>query len=181
MSFVKYRTFMSLLLTAGMLFASFTPPALLHAHEDGHQTHDHYSQQDIDTAGEHLHEHSHAHENEHTHCHPKQPASQFVPSLASHIHLTLFGFEFTLPKGQTPGEDNENGSGSSTVIRWLDREINARSSISTDYLLNNLLVLVSDDLEKIDAVASQETSEVTLSSLPLCDSARRERSGALLI
>lgn len=102
-------------------------------------------------------------------------------ALIAHLHVTLLGFDFTLPEGQIPFDDDVTDAESSRLIQWLDREINVRSSKGSDFLIGNLLLDASDDIIKVNLIADTETSEVTLASLPLCDAARCERSGVLLI
>jgi hypothetical protein len=182
-SFVKSRLnrkLITLLLSVGMLFGSLTPPAVVHAHDEGQQAHDHHSVHLSDASHDHRHGHSHDHGQSHN-SHSKQSTTQRETALITHLHVTLLGFEFTLPNGQMPSDDHDNNSEGSKLIQWFDREINVSSSRDSDFIVSNLLLLESDDIIKVNIIADTETSEVILASLTLCHAARCERSGVLLI
>jgi|GEM_PF-4498880 len=72
----------SLLMAAAMAASAFITPGLRHQHEGGHAAHSHHHGSVSHSHGTHVHHHSH-----------EPPARQST----SHIHLTLFGIELTIP------------------------------------------------------------------------------------
>ncbi|MFG0294949.1 MAG: hypothetical protein ACF8PG_03505, partial [Maioricimonas sp. JB045] len=103
----------SLLMAAAMAASAFITPGLRHQHEGGHAAHSHHHGSVSHSHGTHVHHHSH-----------EPPARQST----SHIHLTLFGVELTIPNfmgskevpdadlGPLPARRPDGGSGGDFLL-----------------------------------------------------------------
>lgn len=97
------------LLLAALTTGLFVTPGVRHRHDAGDTAHSHSH------AHPHKHSHSHHHSHGHAHGHPHADASvdhdhgeddaasvdsssdQLQPNGSTHVHITVFGFELTLP------------------------------------------------------------------------------------
>ena len=86
-------------------------PGIRHRHDGGEFAHSH-------SAHSHSHGHSHSHSHSHAHSHSSasdaQQSAHVEEEPSSHIHFSLFGFEFTLPDfpGGEPAPLVDSGSDS---------------------------------------------------------------------
>ena len=168
------RTKLTLLLSLAVLLVSVTPPSLQHAHPEGDCAH-HHRTTAVDTSG-HRHDHGHAHDS----C---EPLATLAPGVAAHTHLLLFGFDFYLALAEhqdAPQEQTEVNDQRVTLVRFLDSEVILSSRAPVQSLITSPLPLGTFAPAPI-AGTHRETSQTLLASLPLCDSARGERSGVQLI
>ena len=131
-------------------------PARQHAHAAGDRPHSHG----------HGHEHSrHVHEHGHEH--------DGLGSSYAHVHVTLFGVDFTLPANSDDDEGREERCtflGQTPSGIELDRSASHFSVVAEP---------VFDFGELFPVVATFRS--IAASAAPLCDTARHERSGVLLI
>lgn len=163
-----------LLLSVAMLTGGVMPSAVRHMHAHGEQVHQH------DECGEETVEHRHDHPNSHA----PGDDSETAQAVTSHQHLVLFGFRFCAPAGEeqdTPRDSEELDRPEAVLIRMVDTDTvlvasAARSWLSAVWCLAAAL-RVSVDSPSAPALRSGRD---VLSSLPLCDTARGERSGVLL-
>ncbi len=110
--------------------------------------------------GEMAHSHAHGH-----HHHDEGP-------LQAHVHASLFGYEVSLP---TP--DGEDPVDDQTLCLVVGPAVapTAQAATFVDWSLPNILCVE----RATPAVPSFGC--ITAEAAPLCDSARRERSGVLLV
>jgi hypothetical protein len=171
------------------------PPAVQHAHVEGDIAHAHGSSAETVTPPEeqhrkeqHGHDHAHAHHHSHRHSHrhvddKPVPATLIPRTTTSHRHVVMLGIELCLPSGESRGssDDAENReSDRLCVVRLRDAQAISVRVSQVDSLIETVA------LQECDAAGGTESLEVrssqqTLSSLPLCDTARRARSGVRLI
>lgn len=162
------------LLAALLSIATAVPPATRHAHANGAEPHRHGEHR---AGTHHDHQrHSHAHHGEHEH-------ADNCAAPTAHLHLALFLFDLTLPVPSSDGDPRDEDrwfDGEATrIVRVLDQELAPESgspASAVDFWAAALRPLdVFSDPFGVEAVSE------TVTSLPLCDSARRARSGVQLI
>ena len=121
-------------------------------------------------------EHAHAGGNR-THDHGHEHHGSGEPH--AHFHVTLFGIEFTLPvesDGQDESDDNDDSSaGKSTYLVSAPASPDAAQS---SLPLSPCLVLF-DTAQVLQSLPTFHSK--TAVAAPLCDAARHERSGVLLV
>ncbi len=172
------RNLVNLLLIAVMVMPALSPPALRHSHPDGDQSHRH----GIGTAERHRHSHTHGHANatkaNHTH---DDRVSQSPQSPVEHLHVFWFGFQTSLPLSAPDQSDSPRPTTSTeqwvpliSEISLLDVAQNGANILVADLLLPTGL---TPRLPVRSEVRPPRESAVAL----LCDAARRERSGVLVI
>ncbi len=143
------------LLAFGLLFLGV--PAWKHAHPGGDQPHGHLHEHD-------LHEHD-LHEHD-LHEHEGAGESQW------HLHVALFGVEFTLPA--EPDNDDADAGELSYLIAAPATLTVAQASVS---LVPSAVSLnTARPLQLLPHFRPKPAS-----AAPLCDAARHERSGVLLV
>lgn len=178
------RRVLSLLLSAAVLFGGLMPPAVQHAHAEGERPHAH---EPVAAAAPSEHSHSHSHPHSHSTgpvAEPHPAAAECIQCRTWHRHVVLFGFELCLPMHgdqQHPASSGTAGDDQAvTLIRLIDTVTLAASPQMAKSVLIGL-----PDLPAVSAVplpvADSWDGRDTGSSIPLCDSARRERSGVQLI
>ena len=126
--------------------------------------------------------HCHATDNcgvdhsEHQHCeHAAQPVQHEVP----HLHINVLGWKLQLP-ANCPSPDEEQHE---IVVNWFCVTTNhtkaSNTLISSDaWQLSHLPIAISDVVVNL---SSDLLREPPVSFVPLCDSARLERTGVRLI
>lgn len=149
-------------------------PAMRHAHEGGGSG-----------QGPHAQVHHHSHQSHRDVPDPRTAcpwghdgARAIASDNEDHLHWVLLGFELTLPIDQS-GQDPESSSGSEpTMVRLVEEPVAvlvaAWQSCGVDQAGVSAFVpgtgrVVSASLRWVNSIAA----------LPLCDSARFERSGVL--
>ena len=166
---------MSLLLSALVLAWGAIPPGVEHAHvggSDGNHRHD----KCYEVAGHGSHDHE-SYEDHH-----EQATEVDVSLLADsvlHLHWQLLGMEFSMPVPEEPADGSDNESSvPSAVIRVMNENVPAtQAGPSFDRVF-----LAAICMPSVDAVWSLEPiprPHDLVTSIPLCDSARLERSGVL--
>jgi hypothetical protein len=110
--------------------------------------------------------HSHGHSQRHQH------EQDGMGSSVAHMHVALFGVEFTLP---AESSDDASHEGHATFLVASPPAIDANQASHFAHLVQPVL----DVGQPVQAVATFRC--ITASVAPLCDTARHERSGVLLI
>ncbi|MHB0957237.1 MAG: hypothetical protein ACYC0X_24435 [Pirellulaceae bacterium] len=150
------------------------PPAMRHAHEGGEDTsHDHVAAVDHG-------EHGHAHPSEIPQQGAGGTATSTMDECVVHLHWVLWGFHFSLPVSPDTGDPDQLASFDSEMVRLVDdlptfrqgeqRGVTADLPVSPE-LVARVVCLMPSPPRWINSIAS----------LPLCDRARFERSGVLLV
>lgn len=160
---------LKLLLAAVVLLGCVIPPAVQHVHADGDKAHDH------------RHHASHSAGHRHPHGHEMQTTK--AEETPPHRHLHLLGFDFWWPIGEfpdTPGSDDEMAGDDLILVRVLETEAVSASTPLIDRLIIAFPVWSTISGQTIAQVLLRGDREGPTAQ-PLCDSARCERSGVLLI
>lgn len=163
------------LLAVLVLGGSISPPTYRHAHAGGDVAHNHLCEQDQQHHTTHIHcghGHSHPHRHETHHSSAAKPPT-------SHAHVTVLGFELTLPI-------SEHDDGSSDPDRD-ELPVIARALHAYVPIVNGKGVRLNHQETRaaiasaaiISAVTSQRHMRPTALSVLLCDAARHERTGVL--
>jgi hypothetical protein len=166
------QTTTNLLLSALMLASTCLPPALRHAHEGGDEANHRH-----DTSGVRHLKHGH-HEAEGYHEHEVVSITEraVLSDAVVHLHWAIFGIDFstTLP--------SEPRSREPAVVRVM---VMPAISVSGENAVGVLTAIASQpglDFASVRSVGTTPLQPPNLvTSAPLCDSARRERSGVLLV
>lgn len=159
---------LKLLLAAAVLVGSVMPPAIQHAHAGGDKTHDHWANKQHTP---HRHSHHHGERN------------KVAEEQKAHRHLHLFGFDLHLPVNEsptTPGRGNQSSGEELILVRLLDTDAAMTSQQSVERLFVTVPSLATISPETAGLTLQSDQRERSTSN-PLCDSARCERSGVLLI
>src|SRR5690606_189389 len=165
-------------LVAAVLAGSLLSPGVRHAHSQGDVPHSH----DAAAVVSHEDHHGQAHDESHTH-HGDHRHESDAPSgdLVGHWHISLLGIEFTFPQEDEPHEPLTQYQGELVVLR-LTPDVVVNSAVALADLVN----LSSDTASSADRIDVEGRWSANPLSRPvdrilLCDSARCERSGVLLI
>lgn len=175
---VRYRvlrTGLTLLLSATVFLGSVMPPAVQHAHGGVDQAHNHKA---TPTA------HTHSHPHRHSHPHQSKPQKKLATLPTWHRHITLFGWDFHLassdsPNGSSPRSCDLNDQ-IETLVRLFETNFVVASAPSFDWVNIGLPLVMGCAAIEYDGVISSFDRHVR-ASLPLCDAARGERSGVLVV
>lgn len=151
--------------------AAVSPPAILHAHAPGEHDHSRHAH-----AGPHHHAASHQHQHGH-HKHSHHVADSFAPLPIAHWHLSLLGIPLTLPASDQDSQDHGTSNFPMAVVPLLSepsRGVAESLPLPELWLpwLNDTTLVGASLLERPTLKAPPEWG-----GLPLCDIARRERSG----
>jgi hypothetical protein len=101
-----------------------------------------------------------------------------------HRHVMLFGFEFYMPvpdHQNLPERGSNSGDEALTLVRLLEAEVVLTYTPAGGRLFVSLPPSFSRVAPCAASTARAQNGRTILSSLPLCDSARGERSGVQLI
>ena len=182
------RYLVTLVLIVVMAIPAVSPPTLRHCHSDGDKPHSH----DIATADDHGHSHKHdskhAHSVRHSHRadsvtakdshdgHAKPSASLPV----EHRHIVLFGFECSLPLSLPDRSDSRQPIPNED--QWAP--LNTQPFLPGVALDGATILAVElfspTELTPRIAVRSEGRARHRAVTF-LCDTARRERSGVLVV
>jgi len=162
-----------LLLAIVVLAWGFVFPGVRHAHADGDKP-----------VHRHAHGHCHgAHEHDGHHVHRNESAATDGQPLAGHVlhlHWQFFGIDVSMPvsQGSSDGADNDN-SVPPVIVRAAKETLPAAKA---DSALGRWLqvVVCTAHVYVVRTVDPHPRPPNLVASIPLCDSARFERSGVLL-
>lgn len=163
----------NLLLSASVLMWGMVPPAIRHSHEGGTDPEHRH-----DAVAEYGQEHGGHHDGaDHRHEEWRLSVSVALRAFAVHLHWDLFGVDFSMPASQDGEQDTR--AFRSALIRLVDELPTlipgGRDSQSVPWVAP---AAPAPDLVAVPTSPSRPPNLVA--SMPLCDRARRERSGVLL-
>ena len=174
------RTLVKLLMAAAMLAWSVAPPPIQHRHDGGTDLSHHH---DCDDAG-----YGRPDRSPQGYCasdvgkpHALIFAPEGIGGEASHLHFQWLGFRVTLPDGDSPTDKSEDRCSSKQLFVQA-RRASIPQACSSGTFDASQTVLPLNTIAT-DAGASHPPllcSLLRLTSHPLCDRARHERSGVLL-
>ena len=179
---------LTLLLTTAVLTGSLLPPALSHAHAEGDRPHSQRSEAVIND------DHAHSHHTEkHDHAdHSEQDRGESMPPFlvggtkesSIHLHVFVFGIDFSIPMPHRDGSDDpltpDDGGHIEYVRLTTDVVLASRVDLSVAV---DVAAAASVFPDRHDAALSLTArfGIRTVDRILLCDGARFERSGVLLI
>ena len=164
---------MTLLISALVLTWGTVPPGVQHAHTGGNDSsHQHSDRQD---------EPSHA-----THCHGSNGSHDergivsgvsLLSDFVVHLHVQWLGIDFSMPVSGDPDDGRDDPDMvPAAIVCSANRTLPAVPSFGR--LLSAVIGIPSHDVVQSPALLSRGPNFT--GSIPLCDSARFERSGVLL-
>lgn len=173
------RTSLELLVATAVLAWTSMPPAIVHSHSDGEDpAHRH------EVCAQH-HDHHHHHDSSHAanHVHERPATLGLVESRTSaiHCHWQLLGFWFALPfSGDPNGGEDEGGMAKVAIVDLADGDgLAAPTTIALAQAICQPGPAASPAV--VPSAPTLQTPQRQTISIPLCDSARLERSGVLLV
>lgn len=196
----RFHKAITVLLSGAVLASSVLPPAVCHAHVGGDREHSHHDAEadhhaDVHPGHDRHHdgeadqdEHSHhsvSHNDRHRHDDGRDDEHE-IESPAAHLHFSIAGFDFSLP---LPVDEHSNGPlgpvGDDAVFVGIVRLTDDFTVVSQVDLASVVDVSAADSLT-IDVSADEDDGRARCLNgradrIFLCDSARCERSGVLLI
>ena len=177
----------TLVLIAVMAMPAVSPPALRHSHAGGDTSHKH----EVATDEPHGHSHAHGPRPSSRHSHQTAPttakhshdhqAAHSATSPAEHVHVFWFGFEFSMPMPAPVRSDSPRpivGVDQWVPLIWEFTLPEAAADGSRIRATDLAMPTVQEPLLAVRSVVPplQQTAATWL-----CDTARRERSGVLVI
>jgi hypothetical protein len=182
---VRAQRVFSHLLAVTLVVCGSMPPGMCHAHADGDRPHRHDSGHHHAADFDHGHAHyemdhpDHHASHECSHEHKDAVITEAVP----HVHMNFFGFDWTLPISE-PNSSDGRGEDSHELL-FVAVAADQPASVRTVSHSPNDLSLLSFTHPSSAGIAIGEDQfsmkPTEACSIPLCDSARRERTGVLLI
>ena len=167
----------NLLLSTLVLAWGIVPSAIRHGHEGGEDTNHRH-----EAVANHGRDHD---DRGHSSDADSQPAGSEVSpavlrSLVVHLHWSLFGVDFSVPVSEDDQPDDGSNAAEPAVVRLVDSV--PTPAIENDRSPSNSLVTASQPgLDSAVVPTSSLTTPSLTQSAPLCDRARHERSGVLLV
>lgn len=162
-------------MSAALLTWGIAPPAIRHGHEGGgDRGHGH------DAVVHHDPEHGHHDHDGGGHRHNDADASSLavLSDFVVHLHWDLFGLDFSIPMPEN-GEHGDDGDGEPAVVRFID-ELPTMAPYIDSFAGESLATPPDLGPDAVVVVCSPSHPPNRISSIPLCDTARFERSGVLL-
>ena len=167
---------MNLLLSALVLAWGIVPPGVQHAHAGGSDTtHKHDT-----TCREVAHHDSHNHESDEGH--HEQATESDLSLLADyvlHLHWRYLGVEFSMPMPEEPADGDDEGTVPPAVVRGMN-EVVPTTQAGPSFCRVVLATLCTPNADVVLTLTPAPRSPNLVTSIPLCDSARLERTGVLL-
>ena len=167
---------MNLLLSALVLAWGFVPPGFEHAHAGGGDS-DHQH----DECREVAHHDSHDHDTDDGHHeHATETDVTLLVDHVLHLHWRLLGVELSVPVSVEPADGDDEDTVPPPVVRVTNEIVPATQAGP----LFGRVLLVASCAPSADVVRNLEPiprPPNLVTSIPLCDSARLERSGVLLV
>ena len=169
-------TLLNYLLSSLVMAWGMLPPALVHAHEGGDQA-GHRHAAPVGLADEHSHDDG-SHGCQHSHHEDGFQISPELGGIVAHAHWELFGVDFSWP---VPDEGNHEGN-SRSVEPVLVRLANEPVPVTVTSVIHSGLIgatALQPALDVVRSASAPTRAANPVAALPLCDSARLERSGVL--
>jgi hypothetical protein len=185
------QTSINLLLSVLVLTWGIIPPGVQHVHAGGsdvghqHQIDQHDADHKVGHHGSQGHKSDDGHHSDGHHHDTKTSDIRLLADYVCHIHWRLLGVEFSTPVSEKPVEGDDDGDTlGPTIVRMTSQVVTAGpASLSFGRVLLRAncapIANVVQSLAPIRCVSKIGMSNVG-TSIPLCDSARLERSGVLL-
>ena len=173
MTFRFRRKTMNLLLSALVLAWEIVPLGIQHAHEGGsNATHRHDSGHEV---AHHLHDSDDDH-----HEHANLPDVSRLGDSIVHLHWQFFGMAFSMP---VPEQPTDGGDDWGTIPLATVRTVNEIVQTTQAGPSFGRMLLAATCMPNANVLWNLEPiprPPNLITSIPLCDSARLERSGVLL-
>jgi hypothetical protein len=131
----------------------------------------------------HHHDDHDSHANDHQHSLDARPTTTLSELSCSnwwHLHFEMIGLEFTLPEPD-PGQDDRESKAEFEVLALVTgEEFFSGSSPRPDSLELGVPMAAASLAGDAAPLQADLSAPAPVSCAPLCDAARRERSGVLL-
>ena len=163
------------MLSALVLAWGVVPPGFEHAHAGGHSDHQHDKCREVSHHGSHHHDTDDEH-----HEHAAESDATGLVDCVLHFHWRLLGVEFSMPVPTEPADGDDEGTVPPAVVR-MTSEIVPATQAGPAF---GRVLLAASCAPSADVVRNLEPiprPPNLVTSVPLCDSARLERSGVLLV
>lgn len=181
------RNLSTLLLIAVMAMPAVSSPAVRHRHADGDKPHQH----GVASADRHGHSHTHGSRHSPRHSHSADAtkakhshdgrASHSAQSPVEHLHVFWFGFQSSLPLPAPERSDSPRPTASTEQWVPLISEVTLPDASQLGSHIPALDLLTPTELTpRLPAHSKIRPLRQSAVAL-LCDTARRERSGVLVI
>ena len=190
-----FDNLLTMLLSCSVFLTALVPPAVSHSHTVSDLPHTQKVSEQEQCQQAHIHNHTHgnghSHHHQQTSC-PENSGSQTkrhseaIPVSAAHVHFTFFGLSLSLPSPHDAGSNAPFMPGDygdeSGVIRITDDTLTvSRVDITSAVDVSIALLVTVDAAVALESEAAQRRHRTAADHIRLCDSARHERSGVLLI
>lgn len=164
---------MTLLISALVLTWGTVPPGVQHAHTGGNDSsHQHGDRHDEPSHASHCHGSNGSHDER-----AIVSGVSLLSDFVVHLHLQWLGIEFSMPVSERPDDGRDDPDIVPTaIVGSANRTLPAVPSFGR--LLSVVIGMPSHDVVQDLALLSRGPDFT--GSIPLCDSARFERSGVLL-
>ncbi|MEX0715622.1 MAG: hypothetical protein WD066_03510 [Planctomycetaceae bacterium] len=177
----RRERFLAAAFSTAMLAATIMPPAVGHAHSDGDRPHEHSvaaHDHGAEAAG-HAHDH-HGEACDHSHGPVRNVETAKSPPVA-HRHVWFLFVEWTFPARDSQGTESDGPELPESIRISRLSDAGAVPSAATQYLNSGLPPALIDRLPAPATLAAQNRGERGSEALSLCDAARHECAGVLLI
>ena len=166
----------SLLLSALVLAWGIVPPGVEHSHAGGSDaTHGHEHHHEVAHHGSHDHDFS----DQHCESEPLPQVSLLADSVR-HLHWRFLGMKFSMP---APGQPTDNGDDQGdlppAIVCGVDEGVLAMHT-GPAFARTLLFGICEPSIDVVCGMRPIPPSPNLVTTMPLCDSARLERSGVLL-
>ncbi len=167
---------MNLLLSALVLAWGIVPPGVQHTHSVGSDTH--HQHDDCQEVAHHT-SHNHDSDDEH-HEHGPVPEASLLTDFVVHVHWQFLGMEFSMPVPEEPVEGNDDGDTVPPAIVRVMSEVVPATQAGPSVGRLFLAAICTPSADVVWSLEPIPRPPNLVTSIPLCDSARLERSGVLL-
>lgn len=178
----------TLLLITVLVMPVVSSPTLRHSHADGDKSHQH----EVESAKRHGHSHSHGSRHSHASRHSHRAkatrdkhshddrVNHSAQSPVEHLHVFWFGFQSSLPLSTPERSDSPRPTASTEQWVPLISEVTLPDASQVGSHVPSLDLLTPTELTPGLLACSEVRLRQPVVAL-LCDTARRERSGVLVI
>ena len=169
---------LSLLLSALVLACGTVPPGFRHAHLGGADTGHRHGDGRPQTVAHHA---SHEHDSDADHReHATVPDTTLLSDFVIHLHWRFLGMDFSIPEPDEPAPGNDDeGTAPPAIVRAMDGIVPA-TQVGPSFGRVLLAVICTPSADVVQNRTPPLRSPDFTTSIPLCDSARLERTGVLL-
>ncbi len=177
MRFRRFQKPSALLLSVLVLSWGTVLPSMQHAHVGGDDTIHCHTEKPTPAAVDHVHSHGNG-DHHHPPASPTEPPPS--PNPVDHLHWNWLGLDFSTPFSGDPSESEKDQNNDPTALagNFAKVESISVSRQMPDEVLRNLRALSVTPIESPSPATLEVAGPET--SIPLCESARRERTGVLL-